>query len=151
MYFLIDYENVGSSGLQGAEYLEPGDTVVIFYSGSCEVMQYRYMQAVKEHAGHLECVRLKKKRKNALDMYIAVYTGQLLEREHQVTGRKDLRIAILSHDHGYESVYEYCEGYGDLPVLLCLCTNVEEAILRLDTASSRAGRIAELRRRVPIG
>ena len=30
MYFLIDFENVGSEGLKGAEYLLKEDTVIIF-------------------------------------------------------------------------------------------------------------------------
>ena len=32
MYFLIDFENVRSKGLEGAEYLLPTDHVIIFYS-----------------------------------------------------------------------------------------------------------------------
>jgi len=166
MFFLVDYENVGGSGLQGAEYLGREDTVVLFYSGSCEVMQYRYMQAVKENAGELVCVRLKKKRKNAMDMYITVYVGRLMERGRTpeeggevcqgdpasgAPDGTDLRIAILSHDRGYESAIEYCEGYGTLPATPCLCGSIEDAILRLDAASERGQKIAELRRRVPIG
>lgn len=144
MFLLIDHENVGSAGMQGAEYLREEDTVVIFYSGSSEVIQYRYMRALKERAGRLECIRLKKRRKNALDMYIAVYTGQV------TAAGEGQRIAIISHDRGYEAVCEYCGEYAAGSASVCLCADIEEAILRLDAGSERGQQLSEQRHRVPI-
>ena len=32
MIFLIDYENVNNAGMRGTQYLEPSDTLIIFFS-----------------------------------------------------------------------------------------------------------------------
>ena len=34
MYFLIDFENVRNAGMQGSEYLQPADHVIVFYSAA---------------------------------------------------------------------------------------------------------------------
>ena len=145
MFFLIDYENVGSGGLQGAEFLECGDTVIFFYSESCEAAQFRYMRPMREKVGDLRSVRIIKQRRNAADLYIAVCLGRLTERGAEGG------IAIISKDRGFVSAKEYTEEYGEGRTEVCISPTIEDAILRLDAASWRGQRIAELRRRVPIG
>lgn len=46
MYFLIDFENVRSKGLEGAEYLLPTDHVIIFYSKDAPDAVGHYLQAI---------------------------------------------------------------------------------------------------------
>ena len=42
MYFLIDYENVNQAGLEGTEFLNKDDTVIVFFSKSCKnIISYR--------------------------------------------------------------------------------------------------------------
>ncbi len=69
---LIDYENVGSNGLSGYEYLGSEDHVTLFYSQSCLSIERRQIEALENNTGNFEIVRLKAIGKNGLDFYIAV-------------------------------------------------------------------------------
>lgn len=45
---LVDYENVFTiDGLKGAEYLKENDTLVIFYSQSCEKIRAEYIDMIE--------------------------------------------------------------------------------------------------------
>lgn len=47
MLFLIDYENVGNTGMKGSDYLDSGDHVIIFYSEARKNMEMRIMSGQK--------------------------------------------------------------------------------------------------------
>ncbi len=45
--FLIDYENVyGNNGLKGIQYLQKHDTMIMFYSESCQKIRAEYMNQI---------------------------------------------------------------------------------------------------------
>ena len=101
MYFLIDYENVNYSGLEGTEYLERRDTVSFFYSKSCEkIIGYR-MKDIEKSGCAFEICKLKNVRKNALDFYIASKVGEIFAIN------KEAKIAIISSDKDHQSVLDY--------------------------------------------
>lgn len=46
MHFLIDYENVHSAGLRGADLLTERDTIVLFYSDSNDKVEQGAMNRI---------------------------------------------------------------------------------------------------------
>lgn len=98
---LVDYENVsGSNGLKGADALRSDDTLIIFYSGSCERIRYDYLQEIRESGCEFQTIKLKGMGKNALDFYIAAECGMIVEK-----GEKE--IAIISNDKGFQAVIDF--------------------------------------------
>ena len=60
MYFMIDYENTGGQGLRGAEYLGAEDKVIIFYSKSCDKIEYGLLKLILDSGSGLELCRLER-------------------------------------------------------------------------------------------
>ncbi len=98
MVYLVDYENVGYSGLEGIASLEPQDTVIIFYNKKqtmpmsvhikftnikCEVI---YFQVTASTA-------------NALDFQLSTYLGFLTTLNND--------FCIISKDGGYDAVIKF--------------------------------------------
>lgn len=54
MYFLIDFENVSTSGLKGVEYLLPTDHVSLFYSDVCANCAGSYLRNIGNHIALLK-------------------------------------------------------------------------------------------------
>lgn len=101
MFFLIDYENVYSWGLEGTEYLSSEDTVILFYSDSVDkIVEYRINDIFKSQC-EFELFKVKNKRKNALDFCIASKVAEIL------TNNANEFIAIVSNDKDYLSVLDY--------------------------------------------
>lgn len=95
---LVDYENV--KDLKGVELLNPNDTFILFYSGTCKNVSREFIDYIYESQCHFRTVKLKNTGKNALDFYIAAECGILAER-----GAKE--IGILSADSGYNAVIDF--------------------------------------------
>ncbi len=46
MLFLVDYENVGNTGMKGCHYLNKTDSVIIFYSEAKKNMERRFLENI---------------------------------------------------------------------------------------------------------
>lgn len=101
IHFLIDYENVNYKGLEGIEYLEPTDSISIFYSDCCQLMEQKNIDIIWEKGCEIELVKLVSKRKNGLDFYIASKVGELF------SSNGEINIAIVSNDKGFKAVRDY--------------------------------------------
>ena len=97
--FLIDYENVGESGLKGVEYLQVDDRLVLFYSDVCKTMRRDDLDRIEKSKCEFEMVRLVHTGKNALDFYIAARAGELLST--------DKFFIIVSKDKGLDAIKDY--------------------------------------------
>ena len=95
IYFLIDFENVSTSGLKGVEYLLPTDHVSLFYSDVCTNCTGSYLRNIGKSHCSFEAVKLLRKGKNGLDFYIASKAGEI-----RASGYKDA-IVIVSRDNTY--------------------------------------------------
>lgn len=101
MYFLIDFENVNYAGLEGLEYLDKDDTLIIFYSAACDkIKEYRLQQIINSGC-NWEINRLARTGKNALDFYIATSVGEIFSTDSNAT------IGIVSSDKGFRAVKDY--------------------------------------------
>ncbi len=116
MYFLIDFENVGSEGLKGAEYLLKEDTVIIFFSRACEQIHQGCLHQIMESFCRLDICKLKKTGKNGLDFYIATKAGEIFGSGYLG------KAAIVSRDQGFMAVRDYwrCRGKVFREVMLVL-------------------------------
>lgn len=101
MYFLIDFENVHNVGLEGFEYLNEEDTVIVFYSPICKTMKKYRMEQIFDSGCEWKIVKLAKAGKNALDFYIATSVGEIF------TANPDATIGIVSNDKGFGAVKDY--------------------------------------------
>ena len=138
MYFLVDFENVLSDGLRGAQYLKADDTVIIFYSQVCEQVQQGVIRQIMDSACHLDICKLQKQGKNALDFYIATYLGAVFGSGYAG------KAAIVSRDQGFTAVRDYWKGYAGKKAEVILGPTLEQCIVsaneNLDrTAQAREG------------
>lgn len=123
MYFLVDFENVLSDGLRGAQYLKADDTVIIFYSQVCEQVQQGVIRQIMDSACHLDICKLQKQGKNALDFYIATYLGAVFGSGYAG------KAAIVSRDQGFTAVRDYWKGYAGKTAEVILGPTLEQCIL----------------------
>ncbi len=110
MIILVDFENTHVSGLDGYEYLNDTDTLVMYYSDENSAVTQGMVDDLKKHNVHVSLVKLLKQHSNALDMYIASTTGMFLE-----TGEK---ICIVSKDKGYAAVRDFWHSLRGAEILL---------------------------------
>lgn len=141
---MIDFENIGSRGLQGAEYLQPDDFMTIFYSQACMKIEQRRFFQVKESGCEFQICKLKKARKNALDFYIASRIGEIYGQGY--TGMT----AIVSNDTGFQAVKEYWKNCTSVPRDIILRPDVEQCIAASGENSFRQRRICLEKQEVRI-
>ena len=101
MYFLVDFENVKSNGLRGADYLDKNDYLTLFFSAAAHSCEKRYLEAIEQSGCAFDTCKLVKTGKNGLDFYIATRIGEFYGNGH------DDRVAIISKDQGFHAVRDY--------------------------------------------
>ena len=124
---LVDYENVATTdGLKGAEYLHENDTIVIFYSQSCEKVRAEYIEMIERSKCEFRAYKLVKTGKNALDFYIATECGCL-------SASSERQICIISRDKGFAAIADFfrikCESQN---TMVLVAPNIEKALLALN-------------------
>jgi len=144
IHFLIDYENVGNFGLEGAEYLTKDDYVTVFYSKERYKIQQGYFDVLSNNTGFFDLVRLVQNRKNGLDFYIATCVGEIVQK---YPGEK---ILIISKDQGFHAIVEYCGAYKGMCGDIKFAPSIEIGIVMLDGATDRRNSIIERRRTTNI-
>lgn len=144
---LVDYENVSmSDGLKGVEYLNENDTLIIFYSQSCEKIRAEYIDMIEKSQCEFRTYKLTRTGKNALDFYIAVECGILA-----VQGER--QISIISKDKGFGAVSDFTKIREDLEgVVVRVASNIENALVSLNALEDevRKNQIREKTRTLSI-
>lgn len=135
MELLIDYENVGNFGIDGAELLLPDDSVTIFYSASCRTMEGGRYHAIESSRCGLELCRLNAGGHNALDFYI-------VSRAAELFARGAAEVAIVSHDMGFHAARSYWSELALVPSSLIVAPTIGECVRQ--SADVAHGRGAEL-------
>ena len=98
-YYLIDFENVGLKGLEGAEKLTPQDHVHLF--STCNAPKIT-TAALAHFNGTNLLVHEVPARKQSLDMHLVSYLGYLLGSCEPIPS-----IVILSNDTDYDDIVQY--------------------------------------------
>jgi len=131
IHFMVDFENVGNRGLQGAEYLSAEDSMTIFYSKTCSQVENRKLQQIISAGSVLHLCCLQNTGKNALDFYIASKIGELYG-----SGYEGLT-AVVSKDKGYHAVRDYWEKCVRPARKIVLCPDLEQGIVASNENSTR--------------
>ena len=97
-YYLIDFENVKSRGMEGVELLAEEDTVCIFYSDNADSMTFDLHRKVAVGT------------KNALDFQLATYLGYLICEQQREGIHPDY--FIVTKDNGFTSLMVYWKAQG---------------------------------------
>ncbi|MCI8808676.1 MAG: hypothetical protein HFF84_00880 [Oscillibacter sp.] len=145
MYFLIDFENVTNTGMQGTEYLESSDYVLVFYSAAVPNMEARYLEEIKASGCTFEICKLVKPRKNALDFYIATRLGEIYG------GGYDGCLSIISRDDGFHAVREYWAARTDKPRQVLINDSIERSIISANKPDKRTALIHARLKSIDIG
>ena len=105
-YYLIDFENVKSRGMEGVELLTEEDTVCIFYSDNADSMTFDLHRKLNETKANIIYHKVAVGTKNALDFQLATYLGYLI-CEQQREGIHP-NYFIVTKDNGFTSLMVYC-------------------------------------------
>lgn len=145
MYFLIDFENVKSTGMRGTEYLLPTDFVLVFYSENTPLMEQRHLQNIQNSGCGFETYKLLVKRKNGLDFYIATKVGELFG------ANCCNRAVLISNDNGFKSIREFWQECSGTKNQVYIGNCIEHGIIVSGEHSERAARIQSYRKMIDIG
>lgn len=99
-YYLIDLENVGNRGLEGADLLDRNSEIVVFYSSVTNKISPAASDRIMMGKASVRTQAVNVHTKNALDFELAVYVGRL------VVAETTENIFIISNDGGYQAVVE---------------------------------------------
>ena len=100
-FYLVDYENVNTEGLQGVEQLTAADEVIIFYSEHADRLTFDLHRRLNESKAQIHYFKVGACKKNALDFQLVSYLGYLIA---QNSGQS---FYIISHDTGFQSVVRF--------------------------------------------
>lgn len=109
-YYLIDFENVKSRGMEGVELLNEEDTVCIFYSDNADSMTFDLHRKLNETKADIIYHKVAVGTKNALDFQLATYLGYLI-CEQQREGIHP-NYFIVTKDNGFTSLMVYWKAQG---------------------------------------
>lgn len=111
-YFLIDYENVHVTGLQGLEELRKSDRVIVFYSQNADSLSFDVMRQISATKAQVEYIKVDTQGRNALDFQLSSYIGFLLGRD------RHCKCYIVSKDKGYNNVQIFWFKQGEMVRLI---------------------------------
>ena len=109
-YYLIDFENVKSRGMEGVELLTEEDTVCIFYSDNADSMTFDLHQKLNETKAKIIYHKVAVGTKNALDFQLATYLGYLICEQQKEDVHPNY--FIVTKDNGFYSLMVYWKAEG---------------------------------------
>ena len=110
-YFLVDYENVNVSGLDGIANLTENDTVIIFYSEKADTLTFGMHRRIIKSTATFKFQKVLLKEKNALDFQLCSYLGFLI-KDTATEENLDNKYFIVSNDKGYSILPDYWKKFG---------------------------------------
>ena len=102
--WLVDLENTGSRWAKAARLFQPGDTVVMFWSGKSCVPDPKEMRAAE--GVDYRFVECSNGTPNAMDFQLTAWLGMAAEKT------QSCGFVILSSDHGYKPLEAFFRKYG---------------------------------------
>ena len=109
-YYLIDFENVKSRGMEGVDLLTEEDTVCIFYSDNADSMTFDLHQKLNETKAKIIYHKVAVGTKNALDFQLATYLGYLICEQQKEDVHPNY--FIVTKDNGFYSLMVYWKAEG---------------------------------------
>ena len=109
-YYLVDYENVNVSGLNGISKLTENDIVTIFYSENANTLTFGMHRRINELKACIKFQKVAVKEKNALDFQLCSYLGYLI-RDKMTEENLNNSYFIVSNDNGYSILPDYWKKF----------------------------------------
>ena len=109
-YFLVDYENVNISGLDGITKLTEDDFIIIFYSDNANTLTFGMHRKINETKAEIKFQKVAVNEKNALDFQLCSYLGFLIR--DTMTEENLNNYFIVSNDNGYSVLPNYWKKLG---------------------------------------
>lgn len=124
-YYLVDYENVTTHGLDGITMLSPEDVVCIFYSENADRITFGLHRRLNEAAAKIIYQEVEVGTKNALDFQLASYLGYIIHENKE----KEVSYFIVTKDQGFSSLVHYWKKQKiDISLVIDLSGKNEETI-----------------------
>ena len=102
-YYFVDYENVGSEGLNGVDKLDADNTVLIFYTQNADKISFDIHIQLNESKAKIEYFKVAAGQKNALDFQLSSYLGYVIyEKQKEQNG-----YFIVSKDAGFSNLVPF--------------------------------------------
>ncbi len=102
--FLVDFENVNSSGLAGITELSEDDSVYIFYTVKANSLTFAAHMDIMKSKAKVEYFPVTSGGRNALDFQLATYLGYFISRG------AEMEYYIISNDMGFDFVKNFWNG-----------------------------------------
>lgn len=126
-FFLVDYENVHTAGLEGIKKLSEADTVYIFYSENADSLTFETLRLLSDSKAKIEYIKVKTDGQNALDFQLSSFLGYLLGQN------EDARCYIVSRDRGFSNVQIFWYGQGRrIRLIPCIAERKRNPLKRAD-------------------
>lgn len=100
-FYLVDYENVTTDGLQGIDWRTSADEIIIFYSEHADRLSFDLHQRINESKAQITYIKVAACKKNALDFQLVTYLGYLIARHPNDS------FYIISKDNGFQNVVNF--------------------------------------------
>ena len=101
-YYLIDFENVCNNGIKDLTKVQPGSTMIIFYSEKCKNITLDVVDSIVTLDLNYRSFKVNVGKKNALDFQLSSYLGYLIGRSE-----KDSTYYIVSNDKDFKIVADF--------------------------------------------
>ena len=137
--YFVDYENVGSAGVDGVDYLTDQDEIKIFYSNHADTLKYEQVKQLLSTKAKVDLLKIETGTANALDFQLVAMLYYTL--------KDDEPRYIISRDTGYDMAVKMGEQLGASGVVK-RCISVKKA-LNDRARSEQAARKAEARTEEP--
>lgn len=99
--FLVDFENVNSSGLSGINKLSENDSVYIFYTPNASSLSFDAHKQIIDSKAVIKYFCVSSGGKNALDFQLDSFLGYL------ISSSEDRDFYIVSADNGFQAVKSF--------------------------------------------
>ena len=119
-YYLLDYENVNTAGLDGLSELPADSKIILFYTRNSNKIDLGVVNQFRDMKAELSIVEVHHG-KQALDIQLASYLGYLIGTEPE-----DTEYFIISKDKGYRNVQCF---WPDRRIVLCKNLTLDSEIV----------------------
>ncbi|MBR1758142.1 MAG: hypothetical protein IJ744_05360 [Lachnospiraceae bacterium] len=117
--YFVDYENVGSAGVDGVDYLTDQDEIKIFYSNHADTLKYEQVKQLLATKAKVDLLKIETGTANALDFQLVAMLYYTL--------KDDEPRYIISRDTGYDMAVKMGEQLGAAGIVK-RCISVKKAL-----------------------
>ena len=107
-YYLIDFENVSSTGLTGCDSLGGNDYIIIFYTSNSKNLNLNVIKNINVSLTAKEIAA----GKQSVDNHIASYIGYLVGKFD-----KECTIVVISKDTGYDKLIKFWKDLSGVSII----------------------------------